>query len=196
MDFPNFPKLQARVVGILKNPTVEWRTISAEPDDIQSLYINYIIPLAAIPAVARFLAYAIIGVPFFGRYGFFVSLVTAIVSYVLTLVGALVAAIVIEQLAPRFSSSGSTVDALKLVAYASTPVWVGSVIYLVIYLSPLMILPIIYAVYLFYLGLPPVMKTHPNNVVPFMLVSFIAIVVVNIFLGLVLWVFGLPRYGI
>jgi hypothetical protein len=59
-----------------------------------------------------------------------------------------------------------------------------------------MIVPIIYAVYLFYLGLPPVMKTHPNNVVPFMLVSFIAIVVVNIFLGLALWVFGLPRYGI
>jgi|RhiMethySRZTD1v2_1073278.scaffolds.fasta_scaffold742266_2 Yip1-like protein len=196
MDFPNFPKLQARVVGILKNPTIEWRTISAEPDDIQSLYINYIIPLAAIPAIARFLAYGIIGVPFVGRFGFFTSLVTAIVVYVMTLVGVLVAAIVIEQLAPRFSSSGSTVDALKLVAYASTPVWVGGVIYLVIYLSPLIILPVIYAVYLFYLGLPPIMKTHPNNVVPFMLVSFIAIVVVNIFLGLVLWVFGLPRYGI
>lgn len=196
MDFPNFPKLQARVVGILKNPTIEWRTISAEPDDIQSLYINYIIPLAAIPAVARFLAYAIIGVPFVGRFGFFTSLTTAIVSYVLTLVGVLVAAIVIEQLAPRFSSSGSTVDALKLVAYASTPVWVGSVIYLIIYLSPLIIVAVIYAVYLFYLGLPPIMKTHPNNVVPFMLVSFIAIVVVNIFLGLALWVFGLPRYGI
>jgi Yip1-like protein len=196
MDFPNFPKLQARVVGILKNPTIEWRTISAEPDDIQSLYINYIIPLAAIPAIARFLAYGIIGVPFVGRFGFFTSLVTAIVVYVMTLVGVLVAAIVIEQLAPRFSSSGSTVDALKLVAYASTPVWVGGVIYLIIYLSPLIILPVIYAVYLFYLGLPPIMKTHPNNVVPFMLVSFIAIVVVNIFLGLVLWVFGLPRYGI
>jgi hypothetical protein len=192
----DFPKLQARVVGMLKNPTIEWRTISAEPDDIQSLYMNYIIPLAAIPAIARFLGLGIIGVPFVGRFGIFTSLAVAIVVFVQTLAGALIAAIVIEQLAPRFNSSGSTVDALKLVAYASTPVWVGSVIYLVLYLSPLMIVPIIYAVYLFYLGLPPVMKTHPNNVVPFMLVSFIAIVVVNIFLGLALWVFGLPRYGI
>jgi Yip1-like protein len=191
----NFPKLQARVVGMLKNPTIEWRTISGEPDDIQSLYMNYIIPLAAIPAVAMFLGLAIIGVPFIGRVGFITALATAIVLYIQTLVAPLVAAIVIEQLAPRFSSSGSTVDALKLVAYASTPVWIGSVIYLIIYLTPLMIVPII-AVYLFYLGLPPLLKTHPNNVVPFMLVSFIAIVVVNIFLRLLLWVFGLPQYGI
>jgi len=192
----NFPKLQARVVGMLKNPTIEWRTISAEPDDIQSLYMNYIIPLAAIPAVAMFLGLAIIGVPFAGRIGFITALATAIVLYIQTLIAPLVAAIVIEQLAPRFSSSGSTVDALKLVAYASTPVWIGSVIYLIIYLTPLMIVPVIFAVYLFYLGLPPMMKTHPNNVVPFMLVSFIAIVVVNIFLRLLLWVFGLPQYGI
>lgn len=192
----DFPKLQKRVVGILQNPTIEWRTISAEQDDIQSLYINYIMPLAAIPAVARFIAYAIIGVPFYGRFSPVTSLVTAIVTYVLMLAGTFVAAVVIEQLAPRFSSSGSTVDALKLVAYASTPIWVGGVIYLILYLSPLMILPIIYAVYLFYLGLPPMMKTHPNNVVPFMLVSFLAIVVVNLALSAMLWVFGLPRYGI
>jgi len=192
----NVPKLQARVVGMLKNPTFEWRTISAEPDDIQSLYMNYIVPLAAIPAMAMFLGLAIIGVPFVGRFGFFTALSTAIVIYLQTLIAPLVAAIVIEQLAPRFSSSGSTIDALKLVAYASTPVWVGSVIYLIVYLSPLMLVPVIYAVYLFYLGLPPMMKTHPNNVVPFMLVSFLAIIVVNIFLRALLWVFGLPQYGI
>jgi|SRR6185503_16170073 len=190
------PKLQARVVGMLKNPTFEWRTISAEPDDIQSLYVNYIIPLAAIPAIAMFLGLTIVGVPFQGRIGFFTALSTAIVIYIQTLIAPLVAALVVEQLAPRFSSSGSTIDALKLVAYATTPVWLGSAIYLVVYLSPLMILPVIYAVYLFYLGLPPMMKTHPNNVVPFMLVSFLAIVVVNIFLRLLLWVFGLPQYGI
>jgi Yip1-like protein len=192
----DFPKLQARVLGILKNPTFEWRTIAAETDDIQTLYMNYIIPLAAIPAVAMFLGLGIIGVPFLGRFGFFTAMMTGVMVFIQTLIAPLVAAIVIEQLAPRFSSSGSTVDALKLVAYSSTPFWVGSVIYLVIYLSPLMILPVIYAVYLFYLGLPPMLKTHPNNVVPFMLVSFLAIIVVNIFLRLLLWVFGLPMYGI
>jgi hypothetical protein len=74
-----------------------------------------------------------------GRFGFFTAITTGVVVFVQTLVAPLVAAIVIERLAPRFNSSGSTVDALKLVAYASTPFWVGSVIYLVIYLAPLML---------------------------------------------------------
>lgn len=192
----DFPKLQARVLGILKNPTFEWRTIAGETDDIQSLYMNYIGPLAIIPAVSIFIGLGIIGVPFIGRYGFFTALMTGVIVFIKTLAAPLVAAIVIEQLAPRFSSSGSTVDSLKLVAYASTPVWVGSVLYILIYLLPLMILPVLYAIYLFYLGLPPLMKTHPNNVVPFMLVSALALIVVNLFLGLLQWVFGLPAYGI
>jgi hypothetical protein len=192
----DFPKLQARVLGILRNPTFEWRTIAGETDDIQSLYMNYIGPLALIPAVSMFIGLGIVGVPFVGRFGFFTALATGIVVFVQALVAPLVAAVVIEQLAPRFSSSGSTVDSLKLVAYASTPIWVGGVIYLILYFAPLMFVPVIYAIYLFYLGLPPMMKTHPNNVVPFMLVSALAIIVVNIFLRLLLWVFGLPAYGV
>ena len=85
----NFPKLQARVVGMLKDPTFEWRTISAEPDDIQSLYMNYIVPLAAIPAVAKFLGLGVVGVPFLGRVGFFTALVTAIVVFLQTLIAQL-----------------------------------------------------------------------------------------------------------
>jgi Yip1 domain len=192
----DFLKLKARVLGILKDPTFEWRTIAGETDDIQSLYMNYIGPLAIVPAVSMFIGLFIVGVPFIGRYGFFTALSTAVVLFIQTLIAPLIAAVVIEQLAPRFSSSGSTVDCLKLVAYASTPVWLGSVIYLIIYLSPLMIVPVIYAVYLFYLGLPPMLKTHPNNVVPFMLVSALAIIVVNVFLRLLLWMFGLPSYGV
>lgn len=191
----DYLKLKARVLAILKNPTVEWRTIAGETEDIQSLYMNYIAPLAAIPAVSMFIGLGVVGVPFVGRFGIITAFSAAVVVYVQALVAPLVAAVVIEKLAPRFSSGGSTVDALKLVAYASTPMWVGGVIYLVLYLSPLMLLPAVYAIYLFYLGLPPMMKTHPNNVVPFMLVSALAIIVVNIFLRMLLWVFGLPAYG-
>jgi hypothetical protein len=192
----DYLKLKARVLGILKDPTREWRTISGETDDIASLYQNYIIPLAAIPAVAMFIGIGIVGVPFLGRFGIFTALSTALIVFVQGLVAPILAAVVIEQLAPRFKSSGSTVEALRLVAYASTPMWVGGAIYVLVYLSPLMILPALYGIYLFYLGLPPMMKTHPNNVVPFMVVSAITIIVVNILLRLLLRVFGLPAYGL
>ena len=107
-------------------------------------------------------------------------------SYCVSLAGAYIAAVVIEKLGPTFASSGSTVQALKMVAYASTPVWVAGVAHVIPVLSALVTLvAAVYAIYLFYLGLPPVMKTPQDKVVPYMLVSALAIIVVNIVLGLI-----------
>ena len=191
----DYQKLKKRVIGIITDPMHEWRAIVSEPDDIASLYWNYIVPLAAVPAVGMFIGLGVVGVPFVGRFGILTSLGTAIVVFVQGLVAPIVAAVVIEQLAPKFKSSGSTIDALKLVAYASTPMWVGGAINVLLYLAVLLIVPALYAVYLFYLGLTPIMKTPADNVVPFMVVSAITLVVVNIALRLLLWVFGLPAYG-
>ena len=187
--------LQTRVTGILTNSTSEWLEIAAEPDDVAAIYRNYIVYLAAIPAVSMFLGLTIVGLPLFGRYGVTTALATAMVMYVTSLVAPFVAAVVLEKLAPKFESSGNTAQALKLVAYASTPVWVAGVFYVVLMLAPLALLAAIYAIYLFYLGLPVLMKTPHDKVVPFMVVAAIAIIVLNIVLRAIVSVFGLPAYG-
>ena len=102
----------------------------------------------------------------------------------------------LEKLAPNFRSSGSTAQALKLVAYASTPVWVAGVFYLVLVLAPLALFAALYAVYLFYLGVPVLMKTPPDKVVPFMVVAALVIIVLNVVLRAIVGVFGLPMYGV
>jgi hypothetical protein len=191
----NFDKLKKRVVGILTDPIYEWRVIATEPADVASLYQNYIMPMAAIPAVSMLLGLGVIGAPFLGRFGIIMSLSAAISFYLSQLISTFIAALVVEKLAPKFKSSGTTVDALKLVAYASTPVWVGGVLYLLLYLAPLMLAAALYAIYLFYLGLPPIMKTHPDNVVPYMVVSAIVILVINIVLGALRGLLGMPTYG-
>lgn len=61
--------LQTRVKGILVNPSAEWLAIAAEPDDVAAIYRNYIVFLAAIPAISVFLGLTIFGVPLFGRSG-------------------------------------------------------------------------------------------------------------------------------
>jgi hypothetical protein len=189
------PNLQKRVMGILTNPKAEWSAIAAEPDDIGSIYRDYIIYLAAIPAVCMFLGLSIIGVPYLGRYGLFTALGSAIAMYVTSLVAPLIAAVVLEQLAPKFQSTGSTARALKLVAYASTPMWVAGVFYLFVVLAPLALIAALYAIYLFYLGLPELMKTPHDQVVPFMVVAALAIIVVNIVLHWIVRAFGMPMYG-
>ena len=182
--------LQTRVVNILKDPKSEWPVIAAESTDVGRLYREYIILLSAIPAVAGFIgtmwltgALATAGVI---RGGMMFWLGVSIATYVLGLVAVYIAAVVIEWLAPKFKSSGSRVDALKVVAYSYTPVWIAGILQLVPFLGLLGILAAIYAVYLCYLGLPHVMKTPQDQVVIFMIVAAVVIIVIQMGLGAIL----------
>jgi hypothetical protein len=102
---------------------------------------------------------------------------------VLGLAACYVAAIVIEQLAPKFQSRGNTVQALKLVVYAYTPIWLAGVLSLIPSLSALTIIAAFYAIYVFYLGMPKVMGTPESQVIPYMAVAAIVIIVINVIIG-------------
>jgi hypothetical protein len=192
--------LQTRAIAILTKPADEWRTIAAEPATVEGLMRDYAAPLAAIPAVAQFIGFSLIGmpVPVVGgaiRIGIARSFANAVVAWVFALVGAWIAASVIEKLAPTFQSKGNTAQALKLVVYSMTPVWVAGVLNLVPALAVLIVIAVLYAVYLFYLGLPPVMSTPPDKVIPYMVVSALVIVVVSIVLGAITEaIFGIGTY--
>src|SRR5262249_2385512 len=186
--------LQTRVVNILTKPAAEWQVIAAESADIKSLYTNYIMILAAIPAVSTFLGTLFLGAAF-GFYGFSGALVGGVLNYVGTLVSVIICAFIIEKLAPTFDSRGDTAQALKLVAYASTPVWVAGVLHVVPPLGVLILLAAIYAVYLFYLGLPPVMKTPADKVVAFMIVAAIIVIIVYFVIGAVFTLFAAMAVG-
>lgn len=182
--------LQTRVVNILTKPADEWSVVAAEPADVASLFKEYIAILAAIPPVCLFLGLTVVGVPILGRLGFGTALTGAILGYVGALAGVYIAAIVVEKLAPTFGSSGDTTQALKLVAYAYTPAWLAGVLYLLVVLAPLAIIAGLYAIYIFYLGLTPMMKTPKDKVIPYMIVSALVIIVVSVVLQAILGAIG------
>ncbi len=181
-EVTNMP-LQQRIVNILTKPSEEWPLIAADTTDVGSLYRSYIVPLAAIGPVASFIGMTLVGVtvPFFGtvRQPVVTGLVGAVVSYVLTLAAVYVAAVVIDRLAPTFSSKPSTVQALKLVTYASTPAWLAGIFNLIRMLGVLAVLAGLYSIYLFYVGLAPLMETPADKRVPYMIVA--AIVIIGIY---------------
>lgn len=176
--------LQTRVINILSKPAQEWPVIASEATDVPALYKEYIVPLAAIPAICGFLGMTLIGVtvPLVGqiRTPMVSGLAGMIVGYVLSLVGIFLAAFIVDKLAPSFQSSGGMVQALKMVAYASTPSWVAGVLQLIPLLGALALVAALYGVYLFYLGLPSVMRTPPDKVIPYMVVSAIVIIVISV----------------
>lgn len=161
--------LQQRVTGILTTPQTEWHTIAGEADSVSGLYTRYVLPLAAIGPAALLLR---------GSPGF------AIVQYAIMLVWLFICAKVLEFLAPKFGGSGNATQALKLVAYASTPGWLAGIANLLPWVGGLVVLAaMIYDIYLFYLGLTPVLKTPDAQVIPFMLVAAIVMIVVFMALG-------------
>jgi hypothetical protein len=181
--------LQARVVNILTKPKTEWPVIAAEPRDVATLYRNYIVLLAAVPPLCMAIGQSIIGisVPFFGHYRVPIAsaIVSAVVSYVFSLVGVYIGAFVIAKLAPTFQSDPDVGQALKIVAYASTPSWVAGILYIIPALSPLVLLAALYGIYICYLGMTPTMKTPPEKVIVYMVVAAVVMIVVFVVVGLV-----------
>jgi hypothetical protein len=179
--------LQTRVVNILKSPAAEWPVIAAESTDAGRLYREYIIPLSAIGPVATFVGLTLVGasVPMIGYYRrpFGAGLSAMLVSYVFVLASVYISAMVIEWLAPKFRSSGTRIDALKLVAYAATPGWVAGALNVLPALGVLILFAMLYGIYVFYLGLPLIMKTPADQVVPYMIVSAVVIFGVSMLLG-------------
>jgi hypothetical protein len=116
----------------------------------------------------------------------FVSgLVSAIVNYVLTLGMVYVVALIVEALAPTFGGTKDRLQALKVVAYGSTASFVGGVFYLLPSLSPLAFLAALYSIYLFYIGLPVLMKCPKDKAVPYTVVVGIVAIVAGLVIGAV-----------
>lgn len=177
------PALKQRVIRILKDPAAEWPVIEREPTSTEKLYREYIAVLAAIPAIASFIGMSLVGitVPFLGtiRTPILSGIVQAVLVYVFTLAGVYVSALVVNKLAPQFESKPDEMQALKLVAYASTAAWVAGVLNIIPALGLLAVLGGLYSVYLFYVGLPVMMKTPQPKAIPYMLVSAVVIILVN-----------------
>jgi len=179
--------LQTRVTNILTKPKEEWPVIAAEATDVATLYKTYVAILAAIPPIGSFIGMTFVGVsvPLLGtyRFGLGQGITGAIVQYVFALAGVYIAAVVVDNFAPKYQSQPSQIQALKLVAYSSTPGWLAGALSVIPVLGTLAVLAGLYGIYLCYLGVSPTMKTPPDKVVPYLIVSAIAIIVVTALMG-------------
>jgi len=184
----DFDRLVARAKATVLTPRTEWPVIAAESTTPADLYKNYIIVLAAIPAVFGFIKGSVFGfdLPMVGtvRVGFGAGLVAMLVSYALSLVQIYVIALIVDALAPTFKGEKSQIQALKLAAYAFTAAWLAGVAQIVPWVGTLIALAGgIYSIYLFYLGLPTLMKCPQDQAVPYTAVCIIVAIVIGAIIG-------------
>ncbi len=179
-------RLVERVKNILFSSNTEWDVIDAEPATIPDLYKGYICILAAIGPVAQMIGsiiapqYALWG----GGGGVVGAVANGIVTYVLTLVGVYVTAVIIDALAPSFGGQRSLIQAFKVATYSSTAAWIVGVFAIFPLVSALRIIGF-YSLYLLYLGLPKLMKAPEDKALVYTLVTIVVAVVVYVVVGVI-----------
>ena len=169
-----------RAKAILLKPEETWPVIDAEPATAGSLYKEWILILAAIPAVCSFVGSSLIGHGWF-RIPLVWGLERMVTHYLLSLVAVFLMALLVDALATNFGGVKNQIAALKLMAYSLTSAWVASVLLLVpsILLGLVVILALFYGLYLFWLGVPVLMKCPKDKAT----VYTIVVVVVSLVVG-------------
>ncbi len=182
--------LVERIKAILLRPKDEWPNIAARHETVADIYRSWVIPLAAIGPVAALIGSLVFGYGAFGivyRPTVLGALITAVVSYAMTLGVVYVLALVIDGLAPNFGATRNRTAAFKVAAYGATAGWVAGIFGIIPSLSFLGILGL-YSLYLIYTGLPVLMKAPDEKAIGYTAV----VVVVMIVLAIVLSVLTAP----
>lgn len=179
-----------RAKNIVLSPKTEWDAIAADSTPTPKLITGYVLPLAAVAAVAAF-----IGIVFIGqslgplgtvRMPVMAGLVGLAFQLAMAVAMVFLLGFIIDALAPTFGGQKNMAQAVKVAAYAYTPVWIVGILSIIPALGLLGILAALYAVYLVYLGLPRLMKSPQEKSVAYTAV----VIVVAIVLGLVLAAVG------
>ena len=177
-----------RAKDILLTPKETWPVIAAEPATTQSIYVPYVVALAAIGPIAQFIGGQVFGFTAFGvtyHPPIASALVSAILSYGLTLATVFLLALVIDGLAPNFGGQKDQVQALKVAAYSATAGWVGGIFGLVPALGLIGALLGLYGLYLLYLGLPVLMRAPQDKAIGYTAVVVIVAIVLFLIVGAV-----------
>lgn len=177
-----------RVKKILLTPKPEWMVIKSEPHTVAGLYTQYVMILAAIPAVASFIGLSIVGYSGFGaayRVPIGAGVANMVLSYVLALGGVYLMALIIDALAPSFSGEKNFMQALKVSAFFPTAAWVAGIFSIIPALAILALLGMLYSLWLLYTGLSPLMGVPEDKSVAFTVVVVIVAIVVMVVISTV-----------
>lgn len=181
----NTPLLE-RVQNILLRPKLEWPVIEAEAATVRSVFVPYAVLLTAIAPLATLIGQQLMPVRVFGsvyRVNLFGGMISALVTWGLSLLAVYLLALIIEALAPSFDGVKDRLRAVKVAVYASTAAWVAGIFGLIPALSWLGGLLGLYSLYLLYLGLGRLMRVPETKTIGYTVVVVLAAIVLWVIVG-------------
>jgi len=164
--------LVERAKDIVLRPRTEWSAVDRESSEVGDLFANYVAVLAAIPAICALIRRVLVGVPLTTALGI------AIAAYALSFLTVYVMALIVDQFAPHFGGRRDFENALKLVTYSATPIWLSGAFLLIPGLGFLVLFGVLDAVYLLWLGLAPLMRSPHDRTLGYMGAVIVCLIVV------------------
>lgn len=178
-----------RAINIIIKPKEEWRVIASEKPDTTKLLVGYALILAAIPAIASFIKFGVIGVTYWGYTSRSIAggIQYGLVQLLSALIGVYILAWIIDLLAPSFDSRKDFGRSLQLAVYSTTPQWLAGILLILgTSMSILVLLIGLYAIYLLAVGMPVLKETPKEKVVGYVVVTIIAMIVLTFVVALII----------
>ncbi|WP_156842384.1 Yip1 family protein [Novosphingobium aquimarinum] len=186
-----------RAKAIILKPKEEWPVIAAEPMSQGHIFKSWVLPLAAIGPVASFIGGQVFGYGGFGfsfRPSLMSAITSAVLSYVLTVIGVFVLALIADWLAPKFDGQSNRLNALKLVAFGATASFLAGIFSLVPALGVFGLLGL-YSIYLFYTGAPLLMKVPEAKAGGYVAVTIICAIVLSLIIAPIVGLITMASFG-
>jgi hypothetical protein len=171
-----------RAKALILKPREEWELIDREEYTVKDLYTNYVMILAAIPAVAGFIGFSIVGLGgILTTYRIPIpsGLAHMVLGYFSSLVAVYLIALVIDGFAPTFKGQKNFMQAMKLSVFSATPMWLAGLFSLLPAFTILALLGL-YGLYILYLGLPLLMNVDEKDAVPYFVVVVVIAIALNV----------------
>ncbi len=177
-----------RAKNVMLNPKSTWVDISNETTTTKSLYMSWVIPMAAFLGICQFLSSWLVGYSMMGmtyKPTFMSSLGMGMTSVVTNLIAVFVAAFILNFLAPKFSGRDGLDRTLRLVAYASTPNYLAGILGFIPGLWIGTVVLGFYSIYIFWIGVQEMTGVPAEKKVPYTAISVVAIFITMIVIGFI-----------
>lgn len=149
-----------RIVRGMVRPAEAWRAIDVAPIGVASL-IAWLVPFAAIGPAAQLAGRLMFGLSGWGgadRPSLALLSAKAVAGFASGATSTALVVLVLAVLAPPFGGVFSPIRAAKLVIFSAVPVGLAGVFALYPPLAGFAMLGIVYAIYLFWIGLPIMLR--------------------------------------
>ena len=164
-----------RLKSLLLFPKYEWKVISLEKRPLREDFYQFAFKWVLFGALALFVGsfFVVRNILDIDAYRFSFPLVQAAFYIIIQTLLLFVASFVVNRLAPRFGSVRHFGSSARLVFYSSTPLLM---MFILVNLNSVLILALIpglYSYYLFWVGLPVLLKTREPKRLSFVLIYMI-----------------------